>query len=222
MLSSTAWCTTPTSSNLDQAAGMGGIRIQRKLPGIGPAESLIKVAAVNQLYYTNVFLVYRMAEHVVRVMAEPPGDRVTLVETIAVLPAVSASQPVRNHWSFASKLAHFFVDTDCPIYDSYADRALAHHLGRGQYRSDSARPYRAFVEGINRLRDQAGLECSTKELDEYLWLAGQYLGWPGKKDRLGKDVRALFESDAEDVHTLLVRMRGRGNTDNLGLAGPSS
>ena len=90
------------------------------LPGFDIEATLLKVAAVNQLYGTNVYAVMRMAQHITKVMLTAGNMEDTdLVEKLASLPG-------RQHLSFASKFAHFFIDMErFPIYDSYAVKMVA-------------------------------------------------------------------------------------------------
>src|SRR5437867_9794261 len=86
-------------------------------PDFGREAVLLKVAAVNQLYATQVWAVGRMYEHVLAVMSTPwkhlPAE--ALVERLATVPG-------RTHTSFAAKFCHFFIDGErFPIYDWYAD-----------------------------------------------------------------------------------------------------
>ena len=58
----------------------------------------------------------------------------------------------RKHLSFASKFAHFFIDMErFPIYDFFSLKMVAYHLGRQELTRNTAHPYQAFIENINRL-----------------------------------------------------------------------
>src|SRR5260221_751585 len=129
-------------------------------PGFDAEATLLKVVAVNQLYGTNVYAVIRMAQHIAKVMSEADNmEDADLVEKLASLTA-------RKHRSFASKFAHFFIDMErFPIYDTYAVKMVAYHLGKQEQDMDTAHPYRAFTENINRLKRYAQLSCTTRELD---------------------------------------------------------
>src|SRR5689334_14616648 len=168
------------------------IRLQHKLSGETPSERaldilsehlpnwdlescLVKSAALNQLYFTNVKPFMRAVRHVHRVMSQPPEglQEYELVERLALLPKTDDGQKPWRLFSFASKLSHFFIDSDrFPIYDSFAERMLAYHLDPGACLRNSANPYQAFVTNFKIVRVRAGLTCSTRELDKYLWLAG--------------------------------------------------
>jgi len=49
--------------------------LKERFPGFDANSVLLKVAAVNQLYSTNVWAIGRMARHVVKVMRGPDAGR---------------------------------------------------------------------------------------------------------------------------------------------------
>jgi hypothetical protein len=54
---------------------------------------------------------------------------------------------------------------------------LKYHLGKRDYVEDQERPYIGFVKNFHTLKRLAELSASNRELDRYLWLAGQYREW---------------------------------------------
>jgi len=174
--------------------------LQENLPGFDIEATLLKVVAVNQLYGTNVYAVVRMAQHVTEVMQDVGGmEDADLVERLASLNE-------RKHRSFASKFAHFFIDMErFPIFDSYALKMVIYHLRPEGQVIDSAHPYRAFVENIHRLKCYAGLSCTTRELDRYLWLAGLYQAWcRDTASQINTEVAEMFKSPSPEVTTDLA------------------
>ena len=166
---------------------------------------ILKAAAINDLYSTRVYAIWRMAEHLMNVMVDPPDDPAELVEKIASLPEDDGSVP-RKHWSFASKIGHFFIDGDrFPIYDSFCREMIAHHLGRGGCVTDASNPYRAFIANLECLREASGLSANLRDLDRYLWLTGQYreLLERGEEAQLNSELRSLFEDDDPEIRRLL-------------------
>ncbi|MDB5386679.1 MAG: hypothetical protein JWM11_2325 [Planctomycetaceae bacterium] len=178
-------------------------RLKDCCPGFDHEETLLKVVAINALYGTNLYALVRMAEHICKTLkgkdlnAEGPE----LVEMLACLPASSDEKKSRHHASFASKFAHFFVDSESfPIMDSIAVEMLKHHLGQGQWQKDSKRPYLAFVANIERLRQRSGIDCTNSELDRYLWLAGLFRRWDNPKDgKINREASILFANQSPDV-----------------------
>lgn len=171
-------------------------------PGFDYRACLLKSAAVNQLYGTNVYALARMAEHVATVLdgvdTTTGGDMLAdalLVERLAALPKTPTQSRAWRHFSFASKFAHFFIDRErFPIYDSYAEGMVAYHLGRKEREKDPEHPYQAFIRNLHALRQRAGITCSAVELDRYLWLAGLYRAWRhNAKSQINVEVARLFE-----------------------------
>lgn len=192
--------------NTDEAFDL----LRRHIPGFGPEAALLKAAAINQLYATNVYALFRMARHIAYVMRDPPSAPVALVERIAE-PPIPEGEKRRRHISFASKFAHFFVDPDgCPIYDWYAAQSVKYHLGPGWLSPDYA-DYQAFTRAVQALRQSADLDCSTREMDHYLWLAGLYRYWHrvGAKATFSRDVRELFEKPPAEIAEELVLLEAR-------------
>src|SRR5258706_8160900 len=164
--------------------------LQVRFPEFDAEATLLKVVAVNQLYGTNVYAVIRMAQHIAKVMPEADNmEDADLVEKLAFLTG-------RKHLSFASKFAHFFIDMErFPIYDSFAVKMVAYHLGKQGQAINIAHPYQAFIENIHRLKERAHLSCTSKELDRYLWLAGLYQAWlRSSAPQINVEVAQLFNS----------------------------
>jgi hypothetical protein len=186
------------------------VALRERMPGFTPEETLVKTATINALYGTNLFAVVRMAEHVAQVLAETnlASAGPELVEQMAALPMTATQKHMHRHMSFAAKFAHFFIDPErFPIMDSYAVWMVEYHLGRKNCLRDAKQPYMAFVENLRRLREAAELNVKSRELDRYLWLAGQYRQWrKNPKSQINSELVAFFahpsgESE-EDLHML--------------------
>ena len=128
-----------------------------------------------------------------------------MVERLADLPATEGQKRQRRHYSFASKFAHFFLDEErFPIMDSYALAMLKHHLGRRQYSDDATHRYGAFVHNFQQLKRLSGFTGSNRQLDRYLWLAGEYAAWKKKrKVAINVEVAALFAHPSGKIAALL-------------------
>src|SRR5216683_3208459 len=173
------------------------------LPGFDIEATLLKVAAVNQLYGTNVYAVMRMAQHVTEVMQG--ANRMEDADLVKELASLNS----RKHLSFASKFAHFFIDMErFPIYDSYAVKMVAYHLGRHGQDRKTEYPYKAFVEDLHILRRNVQFSCSTRELDHYLWLAGLYQVWlRNPVSPINIEVKELFKILSSVTPDELTKLR---------------
>ncbi len=162
--------------------------LAQRVTGFDLRACLIKAAAINQLYGTNVYALTRVGAHVAGVMASQADGN--LVERLAAVPSEGR---VRRHLSFASKFAHFFVDKGrYPIFDSYAVRGLRHHLDGTRLPYDDPPAYADYVEALGALTALSGLKCSGRELDRYLWLSGLYRAWR-------RDAEAKINVEARDL-----------------------
>jgi hypothetical protein len=103
--------------------------LKEKMPGFKSSAALVKAAAVNSLYGTNVYAISAAARRVEDLLdgKDLRSAGPELVEEMASIRLPEGK--VRHCPSFASKLAHFFIDYDrFPIYDSYAVKMLRDHL----------------------------------------------------------------------------------------------
>lgn len=177
------------------------IMLNRQLPGTGFEEILLKAIAVNTLYGTFVYAIWKAAVHIHQLMEKvnPNAIDADFVDKLAVIPgtATKGSKKDRAFSSFASKFAHFFIDENrFPIKDSYAEDMIRYHLGRGNWLPYPERPYFEYVTNFNRLRESCGYNGSLRELDRYLWLAGQFKVWTGKKEdaEINQEVKEFFKN----------------------------
>lgn len=179
--------------------------LEEKLPGYSDLVMLLKVVAVNGLYGTHLLAVSRMADHIKEVLAKN-GQLLTepdLVEEIALLPGDNGKAPTRRYHSFASKFAHFFIDSErFPIMDSYAVEMVRYHLGAGNDKRDPERPYKAFVENLSQLKSLARLDVGNRELDRYLWITGGYRTFRKRKP-VNVELEQLFKSPSDSLKDAL-------------------
>ncbi len=150
----------------------------------------IKAIVLNTLYGTNVIAIQKVAEILEQLLSQRTrATGPSLVEEL-----VDSIQKVtgRGHYSFVSKFGHFFVDSNLPILDRYAEEMVAWHLGKAQSRNPKR--YIRFCENLKMLIELASLTCDCAGLDAYLWVAGEYRSWSKNKEaRISSDLRASFE-----------------------------
>lgn len=182
------------------------LMLHERFPDLDIESTLLKVAAVNQLYGTNVYAVDRMATHIIEVLQQQDHlDDVDLVEKIA-----SLYNSKRKHISFASKFAHFFIDKErFPIYDRFAIDMVKFHLGQQVKVKDKEQPYRLFCQKLAILKELVSTQglCTYESLDRYLWLTGLYKEYKTKaKPKINREVEALFKALLiDDVPTSLLQ-----------------
>lgn len=197
--SSTIWAT------LDRAL----TELGKRFPAHDRIEDLIlKVSAIDYHYSTNLRMVGGAAAYAEQILQSnwlsQSLDEVALVDR-----APRAKRPhartTANLLSFASKYCHFYVNADVfPIYDSKAVYALNYHLGRA--RTSYFSSYVEFWTCLKQFRDESGLTCSWKELDEYLWVRGRLISeGPNAREGITRsffasgDAPPAFQSDLNEV-----------------------
>ncbi len=186
--------------------------LSEKMPGFGEEAAVLKIVTTKALFGGGMHTVLAMANHVERVLAaaDPAISPPDLVERLSEPPSPKG-QPRRRHHSFASKLAHYFIDPDrFPIYDQYTTRMVAYHLGPRNRVTDDEHRYREHVANFRRLRGLSGFKGRKRELDRCLWVAGQYRQWRDKpRTRINAELRELFESSESEVVSDIETMTTR-------------
>ena len=155
----------------------------------------VKAIVLNTLYGTNVIAIYKVAERLEILLLEKAHTTGPLLveELVDGIKKVTR----RAHYSFVAKFGHFFVDSNLPILDSYAEKMAAWHLGQAQSRKPER--YISFCENLEALSKLASLTCDCAELDAYLWVAGQYRAWwKNSKYQISSDLRPFFERLQKD------------------------
>ena len=140
------------------------------------SDILLKVAALNDFYSTNIFSVYPVAKHILSLNIDErlkAGD-VTLVSDIQ---KVTISGVERNFYSFATKYCSHHCPLDFPIYDSYVEKVLCYFRDRDKFTSfktPDLKEYETFKGTLIDFRAFYGLDqYNLKEIDKYMWQLGK-------------------------------------------------
>ena len=153
----------------------------------------VKAMAVNALYGTNIIAITKVGDCVQRVLNRNHSIDPELVEELVVEIRTITKQ---KNYCFSAKYAHFFIDSDLPILDWYAEWMVAKHLGILQ--SANPKRYLKFAADIVMLKQVAGLTCNCAELDAYLWVAGEYLIWKANPStKVNGELKPHFEELAK-------------------------
>jgi hypothetical protein len=167
-----------------------------RFPEFNLEETLLKATCVNALYGTNVLAIHHLAKHVAELLRNVDLKFIgpELIEQLAVPPHRGGK--VHRHHSFASKFAHFFIDSEkFPIMDSYAVRMVKFHLGPKFVVLDPKRPYVTFCKNHSQVKKALPFPVSNKELDHYLWIAGLYMAYRKNPNAaINREVHTLFEN----------------------------
>jgi len=145
------------------------------------AVCLLMVVAVDALYSTNLRYSPGRREEIARYifqirgrLLEPAEVTPNLVDDIAQQGSTTANI------SFASKFCHFFVSANYPIYDSFvcaALKAIIHPQERRRMGIQIERysDFYRICDWMTTLKGHACSSISVRQLDQCLWLMGQYL-----------------------------------------------
>lgn len=139
---------------------------------------LIKVASLNDFYSTNIFNVYAVSKHILKLNIDDRlkfGDE-NLVEDIS---KVIIGNNQKNFYSFATKYCHHHNQGQYPIYDKYVVRALM-KLKRSdkfaKFIKNDLKNYSFFKKIIQEFKSFYNLQdCTFSEVDKYLWQLGKGL-----------------------------------------------
>lgn len=141
-------------------------------------EVMLKVAALNTVYATQIYSVYPMAKHIVELNIDDrlaAGDEQLVNDMKGVEYEGKISH--RDHYSFASKYCSFHNSEAFPIYDSYVEKVLLHYRdadGFCDFKQEELKDYPTFKRVMAAFQQHFGLEGYTvKQLDQYLWQFGK-------------------------------------------------
>jgi len=137
---------------------------------------LLKVAALNDFYSTNIFSVYPVAMHILSLNIDnllKNGD----VSVVTKIQGVTISNTEKQFYSFASKYCSHHNPKDFPIYDSYVDRVLRYFRNVdafAKFQNEDLKNYSEFKSILIDFCKYYDLKSySLKQIDQYLWLLGK-------------------------------------------------
>jgi hypothetical protein len=144
---------------------------------------LLKVTAVNALYFTSIWNVFPVAKHICQLNIDTKLTQGVpdLVKEIADTPGKDGK--IRCNYSFATKYCSWHEPEKYPIYDSFVDQLLWEYQ-KGDKFSDFKRGelwgnYLKYKSAIEEFRTHYKLRDYTlKDLDKFLWLYGKDLAKP--------------------------------------------
>lgn len=137
---------------------------------------LLKVAALNSLYNTNIYAVYTVAEHIHQLDIDPKLENHSL-DLVNEIATVTIRDKTRRNYSFASKYCSWHLPKIYPIYDSIVDQMIWNYKKSDQF----TRFYRYELRKYVRYREIMGLfrgfykleQFDFKEIDRFLWSYGK-------------------------------------------------
>lgn len=138
---------------------------------------IVKCAVLNDFYATNIYQVEPVARNIASIR---DFDRRLEQGDLSLVGEIAKADGVKNYnYSFATKYCSHHKPELFPIYDRYVADVLM-FLRRKypetfKFKSrDSLKDYDTFVEAIETVRQNFGLErYSYKDIDRYLWQLGK-------------------------------------------------
>lgn len=137
---------------------------------------LIKAAALNDFYSTNIFSIFPVAKHILNLNIDErlKNKDTSLVNDIA---KVEINGKVKNFYSFATKYCSHHYPLDYPIYDSYVEKVLILLNKRdafSKFKKEDLKDYTKFKRVVIDFRAFYNLNQFTlKDIDRYIWLLGK-------------------------------------------------
>ena len=137
---------------------------------------LIKAAALNDFYSTNIFSIFPVAKHILNLNIDErlKNKDTSLVNDIA---KVEINGKVKNFYSFATKYCSHHYPLDYPIYDSYVEKVLILLNKRdafSKFKKEDLKDYTKFKRVVIDFRTFYNLNQFTlKDIDRYIWQLGK-------------------------------------------------
>lgn len=140
------------------------------------SDILLKVAALNTFYSTNIFAVASVAEHILKLDIDVrlrEGD-LTLVNDLQTM---EVNGRKKHFYSFATKYCSHHNPIAFPIYDSYVEKTLCYFRdvdGFTSFKRGELKDYINLCRILKKFQQFYGLEeYRPKEIDKYLWQVGK-------------------------------------------------
>ena len=175
------WDDAPRNSHVVAAAES----LFRLIPSSGNLDLIFaKVAALDNLYSTNIRYLYEVAQHI---CATPDLDQrlaagdLSVVNEIAKVPVVTNAgvHKTINYYSFATKFCAFSNPAAYSIYDYYIEKVLVAFNRLDPFYDPKALKFRRYPDFdtiLHQFRAKypaAFADISRADLDRYLWLLGK-------------------------------------------------
>lgn len=142
------------------------------------SQILLKVAAINQLYSTQIYAVRIVADHIATLNIDADLDAGSL-QLVGKIASVKIRDKVRCNLSFASKYCSWHRPELYPIYDARVENCLwAYRLQVGLgFNRKALWNYGSFYAAVNEFRDRFELHrpLTCKQIDKFLYLTGSDL-----------------------------------------------
>ena len=137
---------------------------------------LLKISVINDLYSTNIYGTYKMAEYIKKLNVDSyikKGDP-KIVNKIAKI-KINGKQ--KNFYSFATKYCSWHNQLAYPIYDRFVANTLMAYKKKDNFSSskrDDLRDYMKFKQILTDFQKFYKLnKYNFKQIDKFLWMYGK-------------------------------------------------
>lgn len=171
----------------DDENGVGeralALLVERFAGNTDPSFVLLKVAAINTLYRTQIFGVWTVATHIVAqdIDEDLASGSADAVEKIA---KIQFGSKERRNYSFATRYCSWHCPDAYPIFDSRAERcfrAYAQQDGLARITEAELCNYERYRKVMLEFRNRYQLyECSLKDVDKFLYMLGREVFYSAK------------------------------------------
>ncbi len=142
---------------------------------------LLKISVINDLYSTNIYGTFRMAEHIkaLNIDSELQSGTPHIVAKIATGHGIisSASKKEIIFYSFATKYCSWHNQSAFPIYDRFVGSLLEAYRDADRFANfskEDLKNYERFKSIITEFKDHYGLtQENFKGIDKFLWIYGK-------------------------------------------------
>lgn len=142
---------------------------------------ILKISTINNLYSTNIYGTFKMAEHILSLDIDKKLNEGNLDVVNQILQGhnIRSSKTGKeiHFYSFATKYCNWHNKDAYAIYDSFVEKILIayrNELGFPKFKNSGLKDYSHFVEIVKELRDKHSLtKYNFKEIDKFLWKYGK-------------------------------------------------
>jgi hypothetical protein len=137
---------------------------------------LIKVSALNDFYYTNIYSTYDVAKHIIElnIDKELKENDVEIVNKIA---NVNIKGKIHHFYSFSTKYCSHHKPKAYPIFDTFVEQTIKYFKREykfAKFTNKDLKDYKKYKNIISEFREYFNLtNFNFKEIDKYLWLTGK-------------------------------------------------
>lgn len=137
---------------------------------------LLKVCIINDLYGTQIYSTFEMAQHIQSLNIDPELRRKSTNVVNAIAKARLGNKE-RNCYSFATKYCSWHDQCNYPIFDKFVEAVILQYRRLDSFtsfRKQDLKDYGSYKRILTDFRTFYGLQRFTfKELDKFLWMYGR-------------------------------------------------